>query len=250
MKAEKGLAVQSYCFRSIKDNAAVIDAVKACGLKAVELCGVHVNFDDPASFQGIVDAYTKAGISIVSAGVNGIAGDEAAADRRFQFVKMAGAKHMSVDFNLAAVPGAYRIAEKLAEKYDMRLGIHNHGGRHWLGSMAMIQKVLSETSERIGVCMDTAWALHSHEDPVQMAEKLGKRLFGLHLKDFTFDRSGKHTDVVVGTGNLDLSKLSGVLAKTGFSGCVVIEYEGDVNSPVPSVTECVKAVRAAVPELA
>jgi sugar phosphate isomerase/epimerase len=83
-----------------------------------------------------------------------------------------------------------------------------------------------------------------------MVETAGRRLFGLHLKDFTFDRAGKHTDVVVGTGNLDLAALRDALNKASFEGCAVVEYEGDVNHPIPSVSECVRHLKAAVPEFA
>jgi hypothetical protein len=31
----------------------------------------------------------------------------------------------------------------------------------------------------------------------------------------------------------------------GFDGCVVLEYEGDVENPVPALRKCVQAVRAA-----
>ena len=37
-------------------------------------------------------------------------------------------------------------------------------------------------------------------------EKFGKRMYGVHVKDFVFDRAGKWEDVVVGTGNLKLKE--------------------------------------------
>jgi hypothetical protein len=41
--------VQSYCFRSIKDNADVAAAVKQIGLSKIEVCAVHATFADPSS---------------------------------------------------------------------------------------------------------------------------------------------------------------------------------------------------------
>jgi len=244
MKTLNDLAVQSYCFRGFKDNAKVAQLVREIGLTKIELCGVHADFAAPAAFDEIVRIYRDAGVGIVSIGVNGMNADEARERKMFECLRKAGARHMSVSFNVNSVPACYRTAEKLAEEFDVRLGIHNHGGRHWLGCAEMLEKVFKDTSPRIGLCIDTAWALHSHEDPIAMAERFAGRLFALHLKDFTFDRAGQHKDVVVGTGNLDLARLNAVLGKIGFGGCAVLEYEGDVQNPVPALAECVRKIKA------
>jgi sugar phosphate isomerase/epimerase len=107
----------------------------------------------------------------------------------------------------------------------------------------MLAQVFKNTSDRIGLCLDTAWAMHAHEDPIAMAEQFGDRLYGLHIKDFVFDRAGQHKDVVVGTGNLDLGKLNATLKAVDFDGVAVLEYEGDVSNPVPALSECVAAIR-------
>jgi sugar phosphate isomerase/epimerase len=121
------------------------------------------------------------------------------------------------------------------------VGIHNHGGPHWLGCARTLQWVFDQTSERIGLCLDTAWALDSREDPVAMAERFGSRLHGVHIKDFVFDRARQPEDVIVGTGNLDLPGLLKTMDAVGFSGAVVLEYEGDVENPVPALSVGCKA---------
>ncbi len=68
-------------------------------------------------------------------------------------------------------------------------------------------------------------------------------MYGVHVKDFVFDRSGTPTDVVVGEGNLDLGTLQTVLNNGEFDGYIVLEYEGDVDDPVPALKKCVAAVR-------
>ena len=142
------------------------------------------------------------------------------------------------------MPACYRTAEKLAEEYDINLAIHNHGGRHWLGSAQSLEAVFQQTGPRIGLMLDTAWAQHSHEDPVELATRFADRLYGLHVKDFMFDSSGQHRDVVVGTGNLDLASLDAALAASDFAGAVILEYEGDVEDPIPALRECVEKLRA------
>ena len=244
MNIGQDMGVQSYCFRHFTDNATTASLVKQCGLAKIELCGIQVDFQDPASFDEAVATYRDAGVEIVSIGVNGLSGDEQTERNYFEFLRIAGAKFMSVDFKPDSVPGSFALAEKLADEYDVKMAIHNHGGRHWLGSAQALEWVFAQTGERIGLCLDTAWAMHSHEDPLAMIERFGRRLYGVHIKDFTFDAAGHHSDMVVGTGNLDLTQLSDALAAVNFDGYVVLEYEADVENPVPALTQCVQAVRA------
>ncbi len=240
------LGVQSYCFRHFKDHAEVAAKVKACGLARIELCGAHVDFSKPETFASVLAAYREAGVAVPSIGVCRIGADEAAARGAFEFARQADAALIAVDFVLDEVPEAYRVAERLAEEYDVRLGIHNHGGRHWLGNPAMIDHVLAHSDDRLGLCLDTAWALDAGADPVAMVERFGPRLYGVHFKDFVFDRARRPEDVVVGTGNLALERLREALEKADFAGAAVLEYEGDVENPVPALTKCVDAIRDAM----
>jgi inosose dehydratase len=237
------LAVQSYCYRGTKQDERLIKRVKECGLSKIELCSVHVDFKNEDSFDKIIKLYQSHGVEIVSIGMVRFSNDEVTERKLFEFVNRAGAKFMTVDFTPDSVPESYRTAERLAEEYDVRLGIHNHGGRHWLGNSQILSHVFANTSDRVGLCLDTAWALHSHEDPIAIPEKFAHRLYLLHIKDFIFDRSGKHQDVVVGTGNLDLKALYATLRKCDFNGPAILEYEGDVENPVPALKECVAAIR-------
>ncbi len=240
------LAVQSYCFRGFKDNRDVIEKVKESGLDSIEVCAVHADFSDTAACDEIIQLYADNGVKIVSTGVNRITGDKEKDRNLFEFCKKAGTAFMSIDFNAGAMPGCFRVAEELADEYGLKLGIHNHGGKHWLGSCQMLDYVFSQTGPQIGLCLDTAWALDSRENPVAMAERYSERLYGIHYKDFIFDRARTPEDVIVGTGNLDLPALVKVARDKGFSGYSVLEYEGDVDNPVPAVSECVNVLKQAL----
>lgn len=237
------LGVQSWCFRNFKQHEDVIEKVKECGLDRVELSSAHVDWKDADSFDDVIKIYRDNGITICSIGVVPFADDESTERKYFEFVRKAGCKYIAIDFAVEQMPKCMEVADKLAQEYDVWLGIHNHGGQHWLGSGQMISDVLSRCSERIGLCLDTAWALDSGENPVAMAEKFADRLYGLHIKDFVFDRAREPEDVVVGTGNLNLPGLYETLKKMDFNGYVALEYEGDVDNPVPAVSKCVQAVR-------
>jgi len=239
------LGAQSYCFRHFTDNLKVIELLNECGLKQIELCGVHADFADVSSFDGVIETYQNSGVEIVAIGVQGFAGDAEREEKYFEFAKRAGCRFISADFDIAVAPEAFAVAEALADKYDINLAIHNHGGRHWLGNAQTLENIFKNTGQRIGLCLDTAWALDAREDPIAMIEQFGNRLYGLHIKDFVFDRDGAPEDVVVGSGNLDLTKMLSALKSVNFDGYAVLEYEGDVENPVPALQKCVKAVRVA-----
>jgi sugar phosphate isomerase/epimerase len=113
----------------------------------------------------------------------------------------------------------------------------------------VIEHLLKLGGPNIGVNIDTAWCMQIGPwggDPVQwVRERFKGRVYGVHYKDFVFDRRGKWEDVVVGTGNLDLPAFVRALEETGFDGMAVIEYEANPENPVAALTECVNRMRAA-----
>lgn len=236
------LGLQSFCLRGIKDNDEVAAAVRACGLRRIEVCAVHTTFDDPQGFGALAARYRENGVPVVSIGVNRIGRDRDAAERLFACAKAAGLERMSVDFAIDDAEEALAIADELSEKHGVLLGIHNHGGRHWLGSRQALRWVFARTSTRVGLSLDTAWALDAGEDPVEIVGELGERLHIVHIKDFVFSGARAPEDVVVGTGNLDLALLDTALGEADFTGEAILEYEGDVDDPLPALRECVARV--------
>jgi len=236
------LGIQSYCFRGFKTLGDVLPRLKACGVATVELSGVHGDFTRDA--DAMIAQCRAAGVRIASIGVERFTGNVAKERALAEFMRKAGASVIAVDFAPDAGPEVWRAAERVADEFDLRLAIHNHGGRHWLGNTQMLAQVFASTSPRIGLCLDTAWALDAHEDPVAMAGKFADRLYGVHLKDFVFDRAGRQSDVVIGEGNLDLPKMLALLRANERTASVVIEYEGDIDNPVPALTQCVRKITA------
>lgn len=231
------LAIQSFCFRGLKDHEAVIQALHGCGVQCVELSAGHLN---PAmgDARQVLERYRRAGIQIPTFGVHRIDADEAKARQLFDMAKLAGVPVFGVTF----APGGIPVAEKLCPEYGIRVAIHNHGRKDPLGALAVLSDIISTTSDWIGLCLDTAWMLDSGEDPVAVADRFYPRLYSLHFKDFIFDRAGKPQDVIVGEGNLDLNKLAAMLIQRQYAGTLTCEYEGDVNDPVPATRRCVEAI--------
>ena len=246
------LGVQSFCFRGFEDNAKVAELVREIGLRRIELCRAHVGFDDPAQHEPAIEAYRRAGVEIDAVGVEKIDVEPEKLENLFAFAHKAGARVISCDYRPGMTDEQQERATELARKHGIRLAIHVHGGHHWLGNSQILahvfEKARARGDETLGLCLDTAWALHARQDPVKMAADFADRLFDVHIKDFVFDRAGKGEDVIVGEGNLDLPGLLAQLREGGFDGPCVLEYEADVNDPVPALERCVKAVRAAMPD--
>ena len=239
------LGIQSYCFRGFKALDALLAQIRGVGLNRTELCAVHVDFNDEGAFEGVVEGCKKAGVIISSIGVQKFRGDWANEEKWFRFCRLCGAKLVSASFDVASTPEVYRGVEKMAEKYDVRLGIHNHGGYDWLGNSTMVGQLFNTTGERIGLCLDTAWCIQAGEDPHKWVERFGSRIYGVHVKDFVFDRAGKWSDVVVGAGNLKLAELLRAVGQCPAILALTLEYEGDVENPGPKLRECVAAIKAA-----
>lgn len=244
------LAIQTYCFRGFGEHSQVIEAVRECGLSYVEMSPVHVDYTDPGAARAALDAYRDAGIGIVGIGVIEVTLDETPLRRACEFARSAGGRVVSVNFSPDRFLEKVDLAQRLAEEYDVRLAIHNHGGRHWLGNPEILRHVFATTGKRIGLCLDTAWALDAGEDPVAMARIFRERLYSLHLKDFAFDSARRPKDVPVGSGNLNLKGLLTLVDSTGFDGPCILEYEGDLDNPVPAIQECVSAVKRVADVLA
>jgi sugar phosphate isomerase/epimerase len=240
----RNIGVQSYCFRNFKDNREVCRLVKQIGVDAVELCGVHADFNNPDAFTQIAALYTEAGIRIESLGVQTFVGDLQKERNWFECAQIAGAELISAHFTLPTFTTAIPQVVKLCDEFGVRIGIHNHGGYNFAGSPDVLDHLLKIGGKNIGITLDTAWCMQIGPykgDPIKwIKEYFPGRIYGLHYKDFLFDPRAQWSDQVVGTGNLDLPRVVAALEETNFDGPVFIEYEADPTNPTPALTKCVE----------
>ena len=237
---------QSYCFREFKQNADVAERVREIGLNQVELCGVHADFHNPAGFKDAVKIYQDAGIAIVSLGVETFVGNEKERDA-FECAAIAGAGHISAHFRVDSFPQAIKQTQKLSDEFGVRVGIHCHGGYSFGGQPEVLDHLIKLGSPQIGLCLDTAWCMQIGPylgQPVEWVKRYAGHIYCVHYKDFTFTPDANWIDTVVGEGNLNLPAFIQALDSNGFDGMAVIEYEGDVENPVPALKKCVQAMRS------
>ena len=247
MKKSPDFGVQSYCFRHFKDNALIAQKVRDIGLNSIELCGVHADLGKPDEVKEVVGIYKKAGVSIISIGVQTFTGADSE-KAWFESAAVAGAKHISCHFQINSFLQAIPKVRAWSREFGIRVGIHCHGGYQFGGSPDVLNYLIGLGGPEIGLCIDTAWCLQIgpwQGKPVEWAKNFAGKIYGIHYKDFTFEKTGQWADTIVGQGNLDLPAFNEALLQGGFDGMAVIEYEADVENPDPALKRCVESMRAA-----
>lgn len=232
------VGIQSWCFRGLKGNDAIVEALGYCNTGVIELCGIHIDVSNSQEVHEVINLYNRNGISFSSYGIDFYPNDEMVLRNKFEFAKKANINVLGADPD----PDAFDLIDRLCSEYNIRIAIHNHGRDHRYGHVRQLEEVYRNVSENIGLCLDTGWALDAGEDPVNMINKFPGRLYGVHFKDFTFDEKSNPIEAILGTGELDLKKIFSALSDINFQGYATLEYEGDVDDPVPSLKESLKAL--------
>lgn len=248
MSAARNFGVQSYCFRNFSDNATVAKMVREIGVDSIEMCAVHANFDDVGKWKEIVKIYQDSGVAINSLGVQTFSGEDREKNW-FECAVAAGAKHITAHFRIDSYEKAIASVRKMSREFGVRVGIHLHGGYMFGGQPDVVRHLVSLGAPEIGIAIDTAWAMQigpGMGNPVKWVQDFPGKIYGVHFKDFIFERNGQWKDVVVGEGNLDLPKFVAALDETGFDGTAVIEYEAEPENPTPALKRCVERMREAL----
>ncbi|MFN3422443.1 MAG: sugar phosphate isomerase/epimerase family protein, partial [Armatimonadota bacterium] len=106
-------------------------------------------------------------------------------------------------------------------------------------------KAIQGHHERIGLCYDTGHGARAGDDIVEAVRKIGKRIYGVHLKDV----NDQKRDVAIGTGVLDIRGFVKALKEVGFKGAFMIEYELEPQDPVPGIKKSLEFVKKVFAEV-
>jgi sugar phosphate isomerase/epimerase len=184
-----------------------------------------------------------------AAGVLPFSKDTDANRKHFEFARALGVKVLSAD----PAPDAFDSLDKLCEEYGVAVAIHPHGPignklHHWY-SAEIILEAVKDHHPLIGSCLDTGHLIRSAQapfgkklDPAQQIRVMGKRNFGIHLKDHD---NARREDVIFGQGVLDVASVLAALREVGFDRSISIEYEAHPDNPTPDVEACLEVVKKA-----
>ncbi|MFO0945264.1 MAG: sugar phosphate isomerase/epimerase [Planctomycetota bacterium] len=187
------------------------------------------------------------GITPAAAGVFPFSSNTDENRKVFEFGRKLGVKSLSAN----PTPDAFDSLDKLCEEYQISIGIHPHGPvgskLHSWYSAEIILAAVKDHHPLIGSCLDTGHLIRCAQepflvklDPAEQILVMGKRNFGIHLKDHD---NKKREDVIYGQGSLDVASVFDALRKVGFDGAISIEYEAHPENPSPDVAACLEVVR-------
>jgi len=245
------VGAQSYSFRDFPLERA-LKQYQALGLKYGEFFSKHIPLTSkPAEIEAAKKLCQEYGVTPVAYGVQRFSRNADDNRKNFELGKALGLKYLSADPD----PDSFDSLDKLCDEYQIAIGIHPHGpsGRgnnmkmHRWYSAEVILAAVKDHNPLIGTCIDTGHILrcvllNKPLDPAEQIRMMGKRNFGLHLKDF--DPKTKE-EVIVGRGSLDVAGVVRALKDVGFRGYANLEYELNPQDPTADMAEGLKALAAA-----
>jgi sugar phosphate isomerase/epimerase len=245
------VGAQSYSFREFPLERA-LKQYQALGLKYGEFFNKHIPLNSTrAQLAAIGKLCAEYGVQPIAYGVQGFKKDSDENRKNFELAKALGVKYISAD----PAPDSFDALDKLCEEYKIAIGIHPHGptGRnnkqmHRWYSAEVILPAVKDHHPLIGTCIDTGHILRcilldKKLDPAEQIRIMGKRNFGLHLKDFD---DKKKEEVILGQGMLDVAGVVKALKDVGFQGYCNLEYELNPQNPVADMAQGLKVLLAAV----
>jgi sugar phosphate isomerase/epimerase len=260
--------LQSYTLRSM-DAKGALEATKKLGVHYWESFPAHVPLTTlPAKLEESKKLLKEYDVTLLAYGVVPFSADETKARELFDFAHAMNIVSLSADPNTDKE--TFDLLDKLVEEYGVSIGIHNHGPGHRYSKADDVLKWVKDRHPKIGACVDTGHYLRSDENPVEVIEKLGKRVFGVHLKDVRSIRKADELEklskelpkhradmlksenkifTILGEGELDIVGTLKALKKLDYQNVLALEYEESEQNPVPDVELCLKALREAVKKL-
>ena len=244
------MGVQSYSLRGF-DAPTALEHTKTLGLKYWEAYPKHVPLGTlPEQVAKHKKMLSDAGVTLLAYGVLGFDGNETKARAAFDFAKAMGI--VSLSANPKKDKATFDLLDKLVDEYGVAIAIHNHGPRALYDKISDVEDMVKDRHPLVGACVDTGHYIRSDEDPVEAIERLGKRVFGCHLKDFlTVDENGRKVKraKILGEGDLKVLPCLKALRKIGFENCLSLEYEENPKNPLSDIEVCLSVVREAAAEL-
>jgi len=244
------MGIQSYSLRGY-DAETALKHTKTLGLKYWESFPAHIPMGTlPALLKKNKALLDDANVELMAYGVVSFGSDETKSRAVFDFAKAMGIS--SISANPEKDKPTFDLLDKLVEEYDIAIAIHNHGPGADYDKISDVETMVKDRNPKVGACVDTGHYLRSDEDPVDAIHRLGKRVYGVHLKDVkTLTKNGKRQKVftILGQGDLKVLDCLKALRELKYENCLALEYEENPENPLSDIEICLKEVRNAVAQL-
>jgi len=237
------LGVASYSLRNFSRQKA-IEMVKALGTPYVNFKSVHLPYElAPAELAAARKEIEAAGLEIVGGGVITFEHDtDVDVEKYFAYAKAAGMPLIAAH----AAPALLPRIERFAKQYDIKVAIHNHGPEDKnFPSPYDALKHIRNMDRRMGLCIDIGHTVRTGTDVVRAIADAGPRLLDMHAKDLR-DLTAKASQCIVGEGAIPIAAIFEQLETIGYGGYVNLEYEIDVDDPLPGMKQSFAYMRGAL----
>jgi len=237
------LGVASYSLRNFPRDRA-IEMVKALGTPYVNLKSVHLPFElSPEQLAAARREIEAAGLVIVGGGVITFDEDtDPGVEKYFAYAKAAGMPLIAIHTD----PKLLSRIERFAKQYDIKVAIHNHGPEDKnFPSPYDALKHIRNMDRRVGLCIDIGHTVRTGTDVVRAIADAGPRLLDMHAKDLR-DLTAKASQCIVGQGAIPIAAIFEQLETVGYPGYVNLEYEIDVDDPLPGMKQSFAYMRGAL----
>ncbi|MBM81161.1 MAG: sugar phosphate isomerase [Planctomycetaceae bacterium] len=238
------MGIQSYSLRGFTVEEALKHSEKL-GLNYWEAYPRHLPMSAvPKDIANHKELLKGSNIKLLAYGVLGFDENESKARAAFDFAKAMGI--VSLSANPKKTKGTFDLLDKLCDEYKVAIAIHNHGPRALYDKISDVEEMVKDRHPLVGACVDTGHFLRSGEVPAEAIERLGKRVFGVHLKDVkTIDRDGKKQRLfkILGEGDLNVPACLKVLKKLKYQNVLSLEYEENPSNPLSDIEACLAHVR-------
>jgi len=217
-----------------------IKAIRRVGVNYVSIKDAHLPLKSSvAGRKEVAQKFRDAGIEPLSCGNITMSDDESEIRNAFEYARDVGIPTIVCKPTRQSLP----FLDKMVKEYDIKLAIHNHGpeDKVWPSPYDPWEAIQS-FDERIGLCIDVGHTARCGVDPAEAIRKCAARLHDLHLKDLS-NIELKSRPVEVGRGVLDIHAILQALLDLKFARLVGLEYEKDMNDPVPGVAESIGYIR-------
>jgi sugar phosphate isomerase/epimerase len=226
------LGIASYSFRKFSREQAIKNTLEL-GTRYISIKDFHAPRSAASEELALIHKeFTAAGLQVMSGGnITLTMETEAELRAAYQYAKDLGLPMMVCAPSVRNIP----ICEKLAKEFKVKLAIHNHGpeDKHF-PTPESILKEIEGRDPRLGVCIDVGHTTRTGVNVVESIKRCGPRLFDFHIKDLS-DLMVRESQVDVGDGSMPVALIFKTLLEMNYRGNVNLEYEINVDNPMPGM---------------
>ena len=214
----------------------MLSGIAGLGFAAVDIWTSHLNpaWATEAHIETAVDVLSRHGLRVVS-----LAGWFGETLREFETTcRIAVALGRPI---LGGSTGAWRGDRagvlRALERDDLRLAFENHPEK----TPEELLGRIGDGGPRVGAAVDTGWFGTQGYDAAVAIERLGDRVFHVHLKDVR--EVGAHNTCRYGDGVVPIEGCVRALERIGYRGAISIEHEPEEYDPTTEVVENARMLR-------